>query len=374
MADYPSLVAPLIPNGNDSKGPELFLQGAHIGLAAAAQLSQLKRESDMEMVKLAQQERMSQEQHALELKKIEAEAPMYEAHAKYFGALQDLSTAKATAYANNTATAAQRAIAFNQQRQDLVNDVNDQADKLKLNDPDFATKRPVQFAANVMKFRDEFAFSPLPEVKNAITQFQRIADQQKIPLKLGATFDETKGADGEWIGGKTQMVPLWQIVRSIQDPARQEDTMNALQASGHVQIIKGVQEILGKKVPTTTTQLTPALKSLMDEGKGVDFSHVPSRVPSAMLPKSSAAGTAPTALPDAQAPDAIDYSSDSTPPPDTNPQPQASNASPQFDPTETDIYLQHAKNAIAQGAPAAVVAQRLQQDYGIDPSDLWANS
>lgn len=361
------LIAPLIPSAQDSKGPELFMHSFGQGLQAAVHFAQMRRESDMEMVKLAQQERLSKEQHAIELKKIEAEAPMYEAHAKYFGAMSDLATAKATSYAAGTATAAQRAIAFNRQRQDLVNDVNDQADKMRLNDPKFSTEEPVQFAANVMKFKDMFSLSPLPEVKNAIKQYQTLADQQKIPLKIGAEQNE----DGQFVGGKTQMVPVWQVVRNMQDPTQQDSMMNALQASGHVNIIRGIEKIGGKDVPTTTTQPSPMVKSYLDKGKGVDFSHVPSRVPSAMLPKSAAAGTTPTELP--SAPDAIDYSADSMPPPDTTGPPLGSNTTPQFDPTETDLYIQHAKNAIAQGAPAAVVAQRLQQDYGIDPSVLWAS-
>jgi hypothetical protein len=358
------LVAPLIPNAQENKGAELFLQGTHTGLAAAAQFAQMRRESENEMLKLAQQERMSQEQHEIEKMKIEAELPMYEAHAKYFDAMTALSLSKAKAYASGTATAAQRAIQFNQQREELVNDVNQQASQLKLDDPNFATKQPVQFAANVMQFEDMFSLSPLPEVKNAIRRYRTLADTQKIPLKIGATFDEEKGT---WVGGgEPKMVPVWQVVRNMQDPARQDETMNALQASGHMKIIQDVQDMTAalkgggtvtKKVNVTRAEPNPEIKGALDEGKGVQFQHVPSRVPSAMLPKSAATGTTPTELPE---PD--------LPPDTTTDEPQASNKA--FPPTDTDLTIQHAKNAIAKGASSAVVAQRLQQ-MGIDPGLLW---
>src|SRR3954471_4186522 len=100
------LVAPIIPNAQDNKGAELWLQGTHTGLSAAIQFAEQRRQSEAEMARLAQQERISQEAHALDMKRIEQNAPLIDAHTKYYSALADLQTNKATAYANQTATAA----------------------------------------------------------------------------------------------------------------------------------------------------------------------------------------------------------------------------------------------------------------------------
>lgn len=353
------LVAPIIPNAQENKGPELFASSFGTGLAAMARFSEMKRNSDMQLLKIAENEKLAQEQNALEREKMATDADirrsaldstmkLNEAHADYF-------RAHAKAYSDNTATATQRAIAFNQQRESLVNEVNDQASKLKLDDPDFATKQPVQFAANVNQFEDMYGLSPLPEVKGAIHRYRTLADQQKIPLKIGATFDEEKGT---WVGGKESSVPIWQIARNMKDPDQQEETANALQASGHMKLIQDFEEIAGKKVPRTRSEPDDLVKNALKEGESVNFQRVPSRVPSAMLPKSAGPGTAgPTDLPEPYLPPVVD-------------EPQARNV-PQFDPTQTDTYISQARAAIAKGAPMAAVARRLQE-MSIDPQVLFA--
>lgn len=354
------LVAPIIPSGQDSKGPELFAQSFGTGLAAMARFSEMKRQSDMDLLRLAEHERVSQEQNVLEREKMATDAEirrsaldstmkLNDAHAKYF-------TAQADAYAEGRATATQRAIAFNQQRESLVNEVNDDAVRLKLTDPEFRTKQPVQFAANVMQFDDAWRQSDLPEVKRAVSNFRTLADQQKIPLKLGATFDKEKEA---WIGGgEPKMVPVWQVVRNMKDPDQQELMMNALEASGHMKLIEDFADVGGVKVPRSSREPSGVIKSALQEGQGVDFKHVPSKVTPAMLPKSAAPGTAgPTQLPE---PDL----------PALNDEPQASNT-PKFDETQTDRVISQARAAIAKGASMQAVAQRLQQ-MSIDPQVLFA--
>lgn len=350
------LIDPLIPDAQKNRSSDIFLQGIGQGLAGMARFQQMKRDSEMEMLKLAEHERLSQEQNALEKEKMandyEIRSTALESTVKLQDAQAGLFKERARAFADGTATAAQRSIAFNQQREALVNDVNQQASKLQLDDVNFATKEPVKFAANVMQFEDMFSLAPLPEVKNAIRRYRTVADQQKIPLKLGATFD----ADNEkWVGGTSKLVPIWQVVRNMQDPLQQEETMAALQASGHTKVVEEWLDFSGTKVKGTRTEPSPQIKSALEQGKGVKFEHAPSRVTPAMLPKSAAGGTTPTELPD---PD--------LPPMD---EPQARNA-PKFDTTQTDLYIQHAKAAIAKGAPAAAVAARLQE-LGIDPTPVF---
>lgn len=383
------LVSPIIPDGNKSKAPELFLQAMGQGLQAFSRMAEMRRQSEMDMLKLAEHERLSQEQFALEKEKmsqdfdirqatLDSTRTLNEAHAEYY-------RAGAAAYADGTKTAAQRAIAFNQQRQALVTDVNDQAARLQLDDPNFATKEPVQFAANMMQFEDMFSLSPLPEVKNAISVYRRTADQQKIPIKMGAKFDEEAKT---WSGGETKTVPIWQVVKNLQNPDTKEQTLNDLKASGHINSEE--ETVPGKKrdffgaflsildpspspqkygraweklrsTPDTTRTVdksTDVGKRIIKESSAVEFKRVPSRVAPAMLPKGAAGGTTPTELPEPDSP------ADMT-------DPQAS-AQPVFEPTETDKMLEHAKVAIAKGAPMPMVAQRLT-DLGIDPTPLWAS-
>jgi hypothetical protein len=376
------LVSPQIPDGNASKGPELFAQTMGSGLAAAAHFASMKRQSEDEMLKLATQERIAQDQHAFEREKLykdsEVQDALTKAHTQYYKDAGDALKIRAQAFVQGTSNI----LAFNQQRAALVDDVNEQANKLQLNDPAFATKDPVKFAANVMQFKDMFGLSPLPEVKNAVQKFQAIADQQKIPLKVGATYDTE---NEKWVGGAHQTVPIWQVVRNLQDPTQAEMTLNALKATGHV--TTETYEVPGdpKSLPLwqklvnygwekhpafapknetkTRDKLDAQAQQIMDESKAVPFRHVPSRVPPAMLPKSAGKGTdGPTELPPPDLPP------DNT---DANGMPQAS-AQPAFSPTQTDLYIQHAKDAIAGGAPKDAVAARLQQDFGIDPQLLWA--
>lgn len=353
------LVAPIVPNAQENKGAELFMGSLGQGLQAFARFSQMKRESEMDLLKLAEHERVSQEQNVLEREKMAIDADirrtalgstieLQRAHADYY-------KAGAAAYTSGTKTAAQRAIAFNQQRQSLVGEVNQHADELRLNDPVFQTKEPVKFAANVMQFETAWEQSTLPEVRHAIKTFRTVADQQKVPLRLGATFDEEKGA---WVGGETKHVPVWQVVKNMQDPLQQEETMAALEASGHMKIVEGFQDIAGGKVPTKTTEPRPLIKSALQEGKDVKFERAPSRVPAAMLPKSAAGGTEPTELP---APD--------LPPEELPVTEPTARVEPKFEETQTDKVIRQAKAALAKGAPRERVAARLQE-LGIEPSVL----
>lgn len=332
------LVAPIVPDAQKNKSPEILLEGLRTGLAAFAQFANIRRQSESDLAKLALQERLAQEEHDLDTRKLDMAAEMipYEKAAKE--AETDLKTEHAKAWASGTATAAQQKIEFNRQREALINDVNKSAGDLKLNDVKFATENPVQFAANVLHFEDMYQFSPAPEVKNAIRQYRTIADQQKISLKKGVTSEDgiIKG-EGEGV-----QVPIWQVVKRMQDPSMQEQTMMDLEASGHTRITEGFTTMTGRdgkpvQVPTKTTEPSPLIKKYLQTGKDVNFAPVPSRVPATTLPSSAAAGTTPTAS--------------------------------GFEATDTDAIIAKAKAAVANGAPIDAVSKRLEE-LGIDPNVL----
>lgn len=358
-----NLVAPEIPDAQRNQGPALFLQALGQGLQAMARFAEMKRQSQSEMLQIAARERMAQDEHQLGLQKLELETEMRGREMDINESLLPSRKAYLESVAITRKNATGAALEFNRQRQTLINDVNSQAAQLKLDDPEFATKEPVQFAANVMQFEDMFRLSPLPEVKHAIKQYRTIADQQKLTIK-------TTDAEGNPIGDP-KAVPIWQIVKNLQDSDAKAQTVAMLKANGYysekTKKVPGVatkswarpidsawDAIIG---PTEKTEIIeepePALGQILEKGKGVKFERVPSRVPPTMLPKSAAAGTSPTELPEPDLPRVED-------------EPQAS-----FTPTETDIKIAHAKAAIAKGAPSEAVAQRLQQ-MGIDPELLWS--
>lgn len=291
------------------------------------------------------QERLADEQHQLEKQKLDQSAELIPYQIGALKAETDLRTEHAKAYSEDRATEAQQKVKFNRQRQALVNEVNDQSGRLKLNDVQFATKDPVSYAANVMKFKDMFELSPLPEVKNAIRQYQTIADQQKITLRAAV-----KGEDGNWAAiGESKQVPIWQVVKRLQDPATHEEAVSQLRVSGHIQSqesrVKNPKASwwdkhipweddtmsVTKDVPDATAQ------GLMDK-TSTDFGHVPSKVPPAMLPSSASSGTSPTGMTG-------------------------------YAPTETDGVIARAKSAIARGASRDAVVKKLD-DMGIDSTLL----
>jgi hypothetical protein len=372
MSEFFPLVRPEVPDAQHNKAPEILLEGMRTGLQAAAQFAQARRQSESEILRIAAQERMAQDEHAVQREKIykdtEVQDQLMKMHGQYYDSIGKAALMKADAYTKGLSNT----VAFNQQRQDLVNDVNDRATTLQLDDPKFATEDPVRYAANVMEFRGEYDNSPLPEVKNAITQYQRIADQQKITLKQ-AMRDE---AGNVIATGQGRQVPIWKVVERLQNPDTHDDAVAELKASGHIQSkdekvkrpYTGVWDWLVNPSESTVTKDVPdaTAQKLLDSN--VKFERGKSRVPPAMLPKSASKGTSPTELPPPDVPE--DTTTPDQLPPDASAQP-ASSATPDYQPTDTDKMIASAKLALRNRADYDKVVQRLQEN-GIDPMQLWA--
>lgn len=339
-----SLIRPEVPNAQENRAPDLMLRGLSQGLASAAQFAEMRRRSEIDIMQLAARERMAEDQLALEKDKM---AQDYE--------LRDKQINVQKSYYDGITRNRNTAIDFNLQRQSLLDEVNDSAEKLKLNDPTFQTKNPIRFAQGVQDFEDMWRLSPLPEVKHAIKQYKSVAEEQKIPIKMGMVEK-----DGAWTGGETKEVPILQIVKNLKDPATREKTQQILVANGLMKVPKELEAMSGKwvggldKAKLKATEITdPRLNQAMEQSAGLDTGRKPSRVPTTMLPKSAAKGTTPTEI-EPELP--VE-------------EPQAS-AEPVFEPTQSDQMLFNAKAAIARGAPIAAVAQRFQE-MGGDPSQLW---
>lgn len=357
------LVAPLIPDAQKNRSPDLLIEGFTKGLAAFSQLAQVRRQAESDVAHLALQERMAQEQHGLEQQKLDLAADMLPYQKELISSQADLAREHARAYTDGTATAAQNQIRFNRQKEALFNEVNKTTQELQLDDPQFQTKEPMQFAANVMKFRDMYGLAPMSEIKGAIKKYQDIADSQKIVIRPNAIKDE----NGQWKTGEPRSVPIWKIAQNLQDPDAHEQTMNDLRASGH--ITETEESVPGKPsaifgswwpdAPTTKKieKRSPAMERLLQNK--TQFEHAPSRVPAVILPSSSGAGTAPTELP-------VDIPEDGTS------DPQASAGKPPDYGPDIDALLENARAAIRRGAPMKAVAERLQSQFGVDPNQLWA--
>lgn len=268
---YPDLVKPEVPNAQSNRAPDLLLEGLRTGLAAFAQFAQIRRQQESDVARLALQERMSQESHALERQKLDQAAELIPSQIAANEAHASMMTEQGKAYFEGTATAAQLKQEADKQKKLLFNEVEDNIKTLKLDDVHFQTKEPMGFAKNVIEFRNMYHLSPLPEVRKAIKDYQDIADSQKLYIRHGQE-DETGAIKPT---GNGRQVPAWRIVLNAQNPDTRDQTLRDLEASGYTQMVSGFQDFTdksGKKVsvPTTTKTLREPVKAYMQEAQAND--------------------------------------------------------------------------------------------------------
>ncbi|MEY2561834.1 MAG: hypothetical protein QOH88_27 [Verrucomicrobiota bacterium] len=368
------LVEPLIPDAQRNKAPELLLEAARVGFGAAAQFAQMRRQSEMEIQRLAQQDRLAEESHQIERERLgrefqlkqqdlENRRPVLDAQARAYGALAAFRDRRAIQTADGFAGATKLA----ERKAEVVQSFQNRMQELDLFNPN--PKNPVEFYENAKRLREEYAFADMPEIKNAFADLDRKTQQHTLPLT---------------IGNAQRNVPIGQIVENLQDPTKADETWRLLRDSGHASTEedtsndkRGWFEKLYKPRPEPVKRNVPdeILKPYLDQGTGVDFSHSAPRV----LPGWQRSGrTAPATTPNDTPASSSLLPGDSSPP-DPDPatmdgEPQASNTSRAdlFQPSQVETHLQHARAAIANGAPMPAVAERLQS-MSIDPNQLWAS-
>lgn len=251
------LVAPLIPNAQENKSPFILLEGAKTGFQAAAAFSEMRRRSESDLAHMALQERMAQEEHELQKQRLEQTAELIPSQIEANKAHAELMTSQGKAALKGATTAAQLKTLADQKKQALFDDVAKSVSELQLEDAEFQTKQPVHFGLNVQKFEKMYRFSPVPEIRAAIKQYQTIANEQKILVK-SATKDE----NGKLVTtGQGRHVPLWRVAMNATDPATSEQTFQDLEASGHMDVIEGMRGL------TETRKVTPkaGIKTAIDE-------------------------------------------------------------------------------------------------------------
>lgn len=276
------LVAPIIPDAQKNLAASLFLEGAGRGLAAAAQFAQIRRQSESDIARLALAERNAEREHNLNAQRMSQEYELRDRqmtqteemlpYLKEASAAQaDLSTQHARAWADGTATAAQMKAETVRQKNLLLKEVADSARTMKLDDPHFQTKNPMEFAKNVLEFGRMYHLSPLPEVRRAIKEYQAVADSQKLFIKHGEEDEETGSIKGK---GNGRQVPAWRIIANINNPDTRDQTLRDLEASGYTELAKGFQQMTdkgGKKVqvPTTTRTLRQPVRRMLEESQAL---------------------------------------------------------------------------------------------------------
>jgi len=345
------LVAPIIPDAQQNEGPKLFLSALGSGLAAAAKFAEVKRQSEDEVLKLASQERIAQDQHAFEREKLnkdtEVQDAMTKAHTQYYKDAGDALKTKAEAYSRGFSGMVEQ----DKQKNDYLQEFQDRAQKLQLNDPKLETSDPAQYYLNYKDLASEYGTSTLAGIPQALRNFKMRAEQHKIPLPE-VSYDD----NGNQVVSK-RMAPkvvVGQIVEDLHNPDTHDLTYDRLKAGGYIEPGKDLSSWWQKKY-MSPDQPGPEASKLLDLSSKGDFNRTPTRAQPPLNQKTrDFRGGEPAPPTDSSPPDPMGLMTD----------PQASA------PTEVDTYLAHAKAAIAAGAPMADVAKRLQ-DMSIDPAQLW---
>lgn len=308
------LVAPIIPDAQKNRAPDLLLEGLGRGLSAMAQFASIRRQSEADVARLVLQERNADREHDLNARRM---AMDYELKDRQFDiaeemlpyqqrasdAQTELNTQHAKAFEEGVGSAAQIKAEATRQKTLLLKEVADNARSMKLDDPHFQTKEPMAFARNVLEFGRMYHLSPLPEVKQAIKSYQAVADSQKLFIKHGIE-DESGKIKGT---GQGRQVPAWRIISNVNNPETREQTLRDLEASGYTELVEGFQEQTigsgavstdwkGKqgdkvRVPTKTRVLKGPIKKMVEESLTLD-------TPESVMPSE-----APTAVPEPTPPD-----------------------------------------------------------------------
>lgn len=339
------LVAPIVPDGNKSRAPDLLLEGFRTGLAGATQLAQLRRQSEEAVAKMALQERLAEQEHNLSAQRMSQEYELRDRHLQVEEELLPARKAALEATAEYTRISKGAAARQSAAKIATLNDFNRQVARYKLDDPN--PRNPVEFYASARRLKDEFGWADIPVIKHTLKQIDLRTKEHTIPISINMPV---KDEDGETvIKAVTKRVPIGELVEGIKDPDKYPGIMKAIERSG---LLK--DDTPGNKPLRAAIQ---AEIRKVESGKGTDFSRGKSRVaPGGPLSEPATESIEP-ALPEAEV---------------TAPATEDVDESDLFGSIgQAEKYLGFARAALARKADPKAVAQRLQS-LGVDPSVLWA--
>lgn len=333
------LVAPIIPDAQKNRAPDLLLEGLGRGLSAMAQFASIRRQSEADIARLALQEKLAGQEHELNAQKM---AQSYELDNRRIQVEEELMPYRKmelearSDYERNTKGALARRQAA---RISTLNDFNNQVAKYGLDDPN--PRNPVEFYANARKLRDEFSWANIPEVKQVLGQINLRTKEHTIPLEVNQAV---KDEDGETvIRPITKMVPIGEIVEGLKDPKKYDNVIRLLERSGLMDEKTSGNKVLREAIQAETKRV--------ESGGGTDFKRGHSRVaPGGPLSDSGVLPERDTTLPATEEVDESDLFGSIG---------------------QTEKYLAQARAALQRKASPKAVAQRLQS-FGIDPNQLWA--
>lgn len=386
------LVAPIVPENTGDTVAKIVagtdLAGTFLkGFAAMSQANAQRKQLELDAQRLSQTFALQQDAHAIQREELaqqgefrreqlESTKELNSAHAEYWRAT---GRAKVSGVRQGLLGQAE----YNSQLHALHEDATGRARQLQLNDPKFQTENPIEFAANLQKFDDEYGQAPATTgIPSRLQQWKTIADQQKTRLKRG--------------GGEGMLVPNWQIVRDLQNPETREQTINDLKASGHYseetfETPKGEESLPkwqqwvnkhtareGKRYKPSgvyrDTRMTPSALTAdwLKKSETTDFSRRPSRVPD-FVPQGAASTIIKSGRDIYQPREQQERETEMEPELPVSEEPTASTGTIGT-PTETDTILAEARmtreKAKARGIDITEQLSAELQRLGIDPSQL----
>lgn len=334
------LVAPVIPDAQRNRSPDLLLEGFRTGLAGATQLAQLRRQSEEAVAKMALQERLAGQEHDLAAQRMSQDYELRDRHLQVEEELMPARRAALEASAEYTKISRGAAARQSAAKIATLNDFNRQVARYGLDDPN--PRNPVEFYASARRLKDEFGWADIPVIKHTLKQIDSKTKEHTVPLSINMPVKDVQ--NNVVIQAVSKMVPIAEIIEGIKDPKKYDSVMRTLERSGLLDEKNTANKVLREAIQAETRQV--------ESGGGTDFRRGNSRVapggalsdPNAVLPES------PEVAPVVEDVDESDlFGSIGT----------------------TEKYLGFARAALARKADPKAVAQRLQS-FGVDPSQLWA--
>lgn len=235
---YPELIQPIIPDAQKNRSPDLLIEGFTRGMAAFTQAAQVRRQQESDIARLALQERLATEQHALEQQKMEQAARLIPSQINENNAHTKLFTEQAGAASRVKTTAAELEIQKTKSNELLMNEVGKDVATWNLEDAYVQTRFPVKFGMGADAFAEKYRWSTVPAIRAASKKYLEMADEQTVMMKHSVVDEEGKFTTS----GQGVRVPLRKVALAATNPATSAQTLRDLEANGHKDVIRQIQE------------------------------------------------------------------------------------------------------------------------------------
>lgn len=367
------LVAPIVPDAQKNRAPDLLLEGFRTGLAGATQLAQLRRQSEQDVARLALQERLAEQEHNLSAQRMSQEYELRDRSLRVEEELLEPRKAALEAQAEYTKISKGAAARQSAAKIATLNDFNRQVARYKLDDPN--PRNPVEYYASARRLSDEFGWADIPVIKHTLKQIDQKTKEHTVPLSINMSFTDESGE--KTIKAVSKRVPIGEIVEGIKDPTKYPSVMKAIERSGllkddapgNKQLRAAIQEEIRKVESGKETDFSRGKNRVFPGNKPPWVEHTVSGDPMGVHTELDSDGTINTYSPPSTIPPAPAIAPTSTDEPAETEDVDESDLFGSIGTTEK--YLSQARAALARKADPRAVAERLKS-FGVDPSQLWA--